>query len=281
MPNAEYFAATELREALRLLAERGDQITVLAGGTDLAPQFNCRELRPQALLYIGKLGLNYIAADNGDLAIGAATTLEDIATSRLVSEKAPMVAQAAAEMGNPAIRNVATIGGNLVMASRAADMPPPLLALDAKLILVSQRGERVVPIGEFFKRAHKTIRLPDELLTEIRIPSVKGQTAFVRHGRRKVFSCCVASAAVRVVMDGGKCADARIVAGSMASTAIRCLGAEGVLNGKKLTSELAGEAAAQAVSECKPIDDERATAWYRRRVIKVLIERAINQARGL
>lgn len=280
MPNAEYFATTELREALGLLAERGEQITVLAGGTDLAPKFNCRELRPDALLYIGKLGLNYITANNGGLAIGAATTLEDLATSRLVLERAPVLAQAAAEMGNPTIRNVATIGGNLVTASRAADMPPPLLALDAELILVSERGERVIPIGEFFKRAHKTVRLSDELLTEIRIPSVKGQTAFVRHGRRKVFSCCVASAAVRVVMDGSKCADARIVAGAMAPTPVRCLGAEGVLKGKKLTSALVTEAAAHAVEGCKPIDDERATAWYRRRVIGPLIERAINQARG-
>jgi CO/xanthine dehydrogenase FAD-binding subunit len=184
-------------------------------------------------------------------------------------------------MGNPAIRNVATIGGNLITASRAADLPPPLLALDAELVLVSERGERVVPIGEFFKRAHRTARLPDELLTEIRIPPPKGQAAFVRHGRRKIFSCCVASAAVRVVMDGDKCADARIVAGSMAPTPLRCTAAEGILKGKKLTPELAGEAAAQAVGECKPIDDERASAWYRRRVIKVLIERAINQASGL
>ena len=82
-------------------------------------------------------------------------------------------------------------------------------------------------------------------------------------------------------MDGSKCADARIVAGSMAPTPLRCLGAEGILKGKDLTSELAGEAAAQAVGECKPIDDERGSAWYRRRVIKVLIERAINQAIGL
>jgi len=280
MPNAEFFAPTELREALKLLAERGDAITVLAGGTDLVPQFNSRELRPQALLYIGKLGLNYITANNGGLAIGAATTLENLAGSRLVSERAPVLGQAAAEMGNPAIRNMATIGGNVAMASRAADMPPPLVAMDAELVLVSKRGERIVPVGEFFKRAHRTVRLPDELLTEIRIPSPKGQTAFVRLGRRKVFSCCIASAAVRVVMDGSKCADARIVAGSMASTPIRCLRSEGLLKGKELTSDLVAESAAHAVAECKPIDDERATAWYRRRVIPALIERAINQACG-
>ena len=280
MPNAEFFAPTELREALKLLAERGDAITVLAGGTDLVPQFNSRELRPQALLYIGKLGLNYITANNGGLAIGAATTLENLAGSRLVSERAPVLGQAAAEMGNPAIRNMATIGGNVAMASRAADMPPPLVAMDAELVLVSGRGERIVPVGEFFKRAHRTVRLPDELLTEIRIPSPKGQTAFVRLGRRKVFSCCIASAAVRVVMDGSKCADARIVAGSMAPTPIRCLRSEGLLKGKELTSDLVAESAAHALAECKPIDDERATAWYRRRVIPALIERAINQACG-
>lgn len=281
MPDAEYFVPTELRQALGLLAERGDRLTVLAGGTDLVPMFNCRALRPEALLYIGKLGLNYIIEKDGELVIGAATTFEDAATSRLVLEKAPMLAQAAAEVGNPAIRNVGTIGGNLVTASRAADMPPPLLALDAELSLVSERGERVVPIGEFFRRAHQTVRLADELLTEIRIPSGAGQTSFVRLGRRKVFSCAVASAAVRLVMDGDRCTDARVVAGSMAPTPIRCLGAEELLKGKDLTSELALDAAAQAVGECKPINDARASAWYRRQVIKPLIERAINQACGL
>jgi xanthine dehydrogenase FAD-binding subunit len=282
MPTAEYFAPTQLQEALRLLAERRDRITVLAGGTDLVPQLNCRKLRPHALLYVGKLGLNYIVPRNGGLAIGAATSLEDIATSGLVLEKAPILAQTAAEMGNPGIRNVATIGGNLVTASRAADIPLPLLALDAELTLVSvEHGERVIPIGQFFKRADKTVRRSDELLTEIYIPSVSGQTAFLRLGRRKVFSCGVVTAAVRVVLDGGKCTDARIVAGSMAPAPIRCPGAEGVLKGKPLTSELAVEAAVQAVGECKPIDDERASAWYRRRVMKTLIARAINQACGL
>lgn len=281
MPTAEYFAPAQLQEALRLLAERRGRITVLAGGTDLVPQFNNHKLQPHALLYIGKLGLNYIVPKNGGLAIGAATSLEDIATSGLVLEKAPILARTAAEMGNPGIRNVATIGGNLITASRAADIPLPLLALDAQLTLVSEHGERVIPIGQFFKRSHKTVRQDDELLTEIHIPPASGQSAFVRLGRRKVFACGVLGAAVRVVLDDGKCTDARIVAGSMAPTPVRCAGAEGILRGKPLTSELAVEAAAQAVGECKPIDDERASAWYRRRVMKTLIARAINQAGGL
>lgn len=145
-------------------------------------------------------------------------------------------------------------------------------------MLVSERGERVVPVAEFFEGSHKTVRSADELLTEIRVPPVNGQTAFVRLGRRKVFSCAVASAAVRLVMDGDKCKEARIVAGCMAPTPVRCHGVEEVLNGKPLTSELVTEAAARAIEECKPFSDPRASAWYRRRVIKTLVERAINQA---
>ncbi|MGD0075293.1 MAG: xanthine dehydrogenase family protein subunit M [Candidatus Binataceae bacterium] len=281
MPNAEYFAATDMRQALRLLTERGDQITILAGGTDLVPLMNSRELRPQALFYIGKLGLNYIAARDGGLAIGAATTLEEIVNNPLVIERAPVLAHTALEMGHPAIRNMATIGGNVAMPSRAADMPPPLLALDAEVVLVSERGERVVPIGEFLKQSRKTRRLPDELLTEIRIPPQKGRTAFVRLARRKVFACCIASAAVRMELDGDKCADLRIVAGSMAPTALRCVAAEAILRGNALTSARISEASTQALAECKPIDDERASAWYRRHVIELLVTRAINQAASL
>jgi carbon-monoxide dehydrogenase medium subunit len=281
MQNAEFFAATDLQEALSLLADRREQAVILAGGTDLGLKFHNRELQPGALVYIGQLGLDYIKEEDGKLVMGAAATIEDIATSSLVLSRAPIVAQAAREHSSPPIRNAATIGGNLANASPAADMATPLLVLDAELVLVSQDGERVVPIAEFFTGPHETVRTPDELLTEVRIPAVDGQAAFIKLGRRKAHTLSVANAATRVVMDGARCADVRIAAGAVAPTPIRCVEAEDVIRGKDLTPELISESASQAVGECNPVDDERATAWYRRRVIKVLVERALKQASGV
>ncbi len=197
---------------------------------------NSREFTAAALLYIGKLGLNYIAARDGGLALGAATTLEEIVNNPLVIESAPVLAHTALEMGHPAIRNIATIGGNSRCLRGQRTCRLRCWRLRREVVLVSERGERVVPIGEFLKRSRKTRRLPDELLTEIRIPPQKGRTAFVRLARRKVFACCIASAAVRMEMDGDKCADLRIVTGSMAPTALRCVAAEAILRGSALTS---------------------------------------------
>ncbi|MFQ5856148.1 MAG: FAD binding domain-containing protein, partial [Anaerolineae bacterium] len=258
-----------------------EQATILAGGTDLGLKFHNRELVPGALVYVGHLGLDYIKEEGDTLVIAAAATIEDIATSSLVGDKAPIVAQAAREHSSPPIRNAATIGGNVANASPAADMATPLLVLDAELVLASQGGERVVPVGEFFTGPHETVRAPDELMTEVRIPAVDGQAAFIKLGRRKAHTLSVANAAARVVMDDAKCVDVRIAAGAVGPTPIRCLKAEEMLRGEDLTAELIAEAASEAVGECDPVDDERATAWYRRRVIKVLIERALKQASGL
>lgn len=281
MQKTEYFAAADLSQALGLLADHREQAVVLAGGTDLGLKFHNRELRPGALVYIGQLGLDYIKNPNGKLVIGAATTISDIATNSLIQEKAPALAQAASRLGDPSIRNAATIGGNLMNASPSADTATPLLALDAELVLTSQRGARTVPLAEFFKGPHETVREPDELLTEIHVPFVAGQTAFVKLGRRKAATISVANAAVRVVKNGAKCEDVRIAAGAVAPTPLRCVKAEGLLRGKELTAGLVSQAAARVVEEVNPIDDERASAWYRRRVIKVLVERALKAAAGL
>jgi CO/xanthine dehydrogenase FAD-binding subunit len=281
MQNTKYFAAADLSEALGLLADHREQATVLAGGTDLGLKFHNRELQPGALVFIGQLQLDYIKNQDGTLVIGATTTIDDIAKSSLVLEKAPVLAEAASRVADPSIRNAATIGGNLANASPSADTATPLLALDAELVLASQRGERVVPLAKFFTGPHETVREADELLKEVQIPPVKGRTAFIKLGRRKAATISVANVAVRMVKDGPRCEDVRIAAGAVAPTPLRCLEAEEVLKGKDLTEALVSEAAAKVSETCNPIDDERATRWYRRRVIKVLTERALKQAAGL
>jgi len=281
MKDALYFAPTSISEATELLAEHRNKITILAGGTDLAPQINYYKLQPEVLLYIGHLGLDYVKEEDGGLAIGAATPLQEIATSPLVAEKAKVLADAAWTHSCTSVRSRATIGGNLANASPAADMATPFLVLDGEVLLKSVRGERVVRLQDFFKGPGETVRQPDELLVEVRIPVV-GQTAvFLKLGRRKAMTCAVASVAVRLEMTDHTCTEARIALGSMAPTPLRCGKTEEAIRGKKLNIEMLAKLAADAIGESSPIDDQRATAWYRRKAGTALVKQALAQAAGI
>jgi CO/xanthine dehydrogenase FAD-binding subunit len=280
MRNVGFFAPTELEEALRLLAEYRTNATVLAGGTDLVSKINYYELKPDNLLYIGNLGLDYIREDNGELFVGAATPTAKIAASELVATKAAALSQAARLSGSTAIRNAATVGGNLANASPAADLASALLAMDAEIHLTSAGEKRVVAIADFFTGPGETLRRPDELLHEIRVPVPKGKTVFLKLGRRKALTLSVANASVQLMMDGTRCEDARIVLGAMAPTPLRCKTAEGSIKGRTLDMESTADCASVAVGESNPIDDQRASAWYRKKVGETLIARALARLAG-
>jgi len=281
MRDVSYFAPTEVGEAVKLLAEYGERATVLAGGTDLVPRINYYELRPEVLLYIGGLGLDYIREEDEKLVIGAATPMARLAASDLVAEKASALAKAARQCGSAAIRTTATIGGNLANASPASDLAPPLLVMGAELRLASAREQRVVAVKDFFTGPGETVLKPDELIVEIHVPLPKGKTVFLKLGRRKAQTLSLTSVAVRLEMDGKVCDDARIALGSMAPTPLRCTKAEGLIKGKALDRALIAECATKAVAESNPIDDQRATAWYRKKTGTALVARALAQAAGI
>ncbi|MCL5046279.1 MAG: FAD binding domain-containing protein, partial [Actinobacteria bacterium] len=137
---------------------------MLAGGTDLVVRLNLREVVPRTVTDIRKLGLSYIKGEGRSVSLGAATTVSQIASSELLKQVAPVLVDAAKAMANPGIRNVATVGGNLANASPGADLATPLLVLDAEVVLESRRGERRMPLSEFFRGPGLTQREPDELL---------------------------------------------------------------------------------------------------------------------
>jgi carbon-monoxide dehydrogenase medium subunit len=280
MREASYFAPTNVGEAVKLLAEHGAKAVILAGGTDLLPALNHYEIKPEALIYIGKLGLDHIKEQDGKLVIGAAVTTATLATNSLVAKKAGALATAAQASGSVAIRTTATIGGNVANASPAADLVAPLLALDASVRLVSAGGDRVVALKDFFAGPKKTACKANELITEIHIPAPKGKTVFLKLGRRKGQTLAVVNAAVRLDIAGGVCHEARIVLGSMAPVPLRCTKAEALLQGKAVTAALIAEAAAAAVAQSKPITDQRATAWYREKAGTALVARALGEAAG-
>jgi carbon-monoxide dehydrogenase medium subunit len=153
--------------------------------------------------------------------------------------------------------------------------------MDAELQLINAGGRRSVSINDFFTGPGKTVLKPDELILEITIPFPKGKTAFLKLGRRKAMTLSVVNVATHLMMDGNRCIDARIALGSMAPTPLRCVRAEGLIKGKRLDEALIGECATQAVAETSPIDDQRATAWYRKRAGQPLVARALAEAAGL
>jgi CO/xanthine dehydrogenase FAD-binding subunit len=232
-------------------------------------------------LYVGKLGLSYIKQVDGALVIGAGTPLAQILDSELVAQSAPALVQAVRQHSSVAVRSTATLGGNIANGSPAADTVTPLIAMDAKLRLVSAKGERVVAVQDFFVGPGETVLGADELLTEIQIPAVKGKAVFQKLGKRKAQACSIAIVGVRLEMDGKVCKAARIALGSMAPTPLRCVKAEKMLVGKAVDQALVAECAATAVGESSPIDDVRATAWYRKKAGTALVAQALAQAAGL
>jgi CO/xanthine dehydrogenase FAD-binding subunit len=281
MGNLDYFAPTDVGEALKFLAEHGEKATVLAGGTDLVPRINYYALSPEALMHIGGLGLDYIKEEGPKVIVGATTTWSQIADSTILLEKMGILTGAAKQGACVAVRNAGTIGGNLMNASPAGDLTAALLALDAELLLKSSDAERMVPIKDFFTGPGETVRKANELLVEIHIPVPAGQTSFFKLGRRKALTLSVANASVHLVMDGKQCKDARICLGAMAPTPLRCLKAEAFIQGKDVDGNVISDCAAEAVAESNPIDDQRATAWYRQKAAKALVARALAQAAGV
>lgn len=281
MKNVMYFAPKGVDEVLNLLAEHGKNATILAGGTDLVPKINYYDLQPDVLIYVGGLTSDYLREEDGNLTISALTPTATLATSPLIAEKGSALSEAARQSGSTPIRNTATIGGNLANASPAADLATPLLIMDAELVLASAKGKRAVAIKNFFVGPGQTVLKPDELIMEIYIPAFVGKTIFLKLGRRRAMTLSVVNVAVRLDMEKGKCNDARIALGSMAPTPIRCIRAEGLLKGSAVDKSLISKCAAEAIAETSPIDDQRATAWYRRKAGENLVGRALAQAAGI
>ncbi len=277
-----FFAPATLDEALALLNEYGADATVLAGGTDVVRDMNLGLRKPQVLVYVGRLGLEYVRATKRELVIGAATRMSTLIESPLVREHAAVLAEGAANLGSPLTKSLATVGGNIVNASPAADTATPLLALDAKVVLVSKRSTRNVPIDRFFAGPKLTVRKPNELLKEFRIPlDDEAGGKFIKLERRKALSLSVVNVAVTAAKNGGPgLEEVRVALGAVAPTPVRSVHAEELLLENPLSAELIEEAAQAAVQDIKPISDVHGSAWYRTKVTPVLVARALRAALG-
>ncbi len=249
----QYLVPATMEEALKLLKRFKGDARVIAGGTDLVPQARQGGLQAKVLVDVSRLpGLINIKLDKGVIRIGAAVTHSRIAESALIKGRAQALAEGASRVGSPQIRNIATVGGNIVNGQPGADTAIPLLALDAAVTVVGTRGERVIPLNEFFVGIGQTkVDSTKEIVTEISFPALKKGEAScaLRLAKRKTLALPVLTAAVMVSMKSGKTLtfkDVRIAVGPVAVTPLRCTQAEKMLAGNPITDALIAHAAARS-----------------------------------
>jgi carbon-monoxide dehydrogenase medium subunit len=272
-----FLAPDSLEGALEHL-RRQPGITVLAGGTDLWPQWTAGGARPDRVLSLHRLeALRLIELVGGKLRVGAAATHAELARSEAVRAACPALAEAAATVGAVQIQNRGTIGGNLVNASPAADLPPPLAAAGAEVELASAaRGARRVELAAFYRGYREIDRAPDELLTAVIVPALPagGREAFYKVGTRRAQAISKVMGASRLTFaPDGAVATAGIAFGSVAPTVIRLTDLERWLIGRTPDEATADEAAGRAAAAVQPIDDLRSSAAYRAHVVGRLVHR--------
>jgi len=277
------FRPHSLEEALSQRAQYGKDALPLAGGQSLLVMLRNKLIDPQVLLDLEPLGeLRGLQARANGVSIGAMTTFFDLLYSSDVQNAAPILAQAAAKVGSTAIRNLGTIGGNLCHNEPGADLPPALLALNASVELCSRKGTRKVPLTEFFRGYFETAVEAEEILSRVENPTLPegARGAYIKHAITPE-DLAIAGVAVVLVPDGKNpvsASELRIGLGGVAPVPLRALKAEAALNGTALTDEAIGAAAEIAASEAEPMSDPHASAEYRRKMIKVLMRRALAAA---
>lgn len=282
MHRFEYCAPTNLSEAISLLERYGPTARLIAGGTDLLTALKERSDRPDYLINLAGLAeLSFIEYDpDGGLRIGAAATVRQVEKSALVRSHYPVISNAAASLASVQIRNLATVAGNICRASPSADLPPALLVLGASVKLAGPAGERLVALVDFFTGPGKTVLRPDEILTEIRVPPVRpfSGAIYLKHCPRRAMDLAAIGVAAALTLAAGRCSEVGIAMGAVAPTPRRARQAESILTGQPPTPELIERAAASAAAEASPISDVRASAAYRRQMVRVLVGRALTQS---
>ncbi len=273
-----YAAPTTLEEALQVLAD--GTATVLAGGTDLMPQGQDgrRPLGP-TLLNIRRVGgLRGVAVDGGFIRIGALTTISDLLEDATVAARLPALATAADHFASDQIRNAGTVGGNICNASPAGDSIVPLLAYGAEVELASARGRRRVALKDFFTGPGRTVRAADELMTAALVPPPPPDFAarFEKFGTRPALDISTVSVGFGAQVTPEGLRGVRVAFGAAAPVPLRGARTEAALEGARLDEAVIAAAAAAARDEISPIDDVRASAWYRREMVHNLLRKILN-----
>jgi len=301
MEKFDYFNPKTIDEALSLFNQYGKKAMYIAGGTDVMVMIKKREISPTVLISLQRIpGLDQIEYD-GTLRIGAMVTHRTIEKSDLIREKFSALADAVRVLGSVQIRNVATMGGNICTAVPSADTATPLLVLGAQVKVKSLKGEKIIPLEEFFQGPGENVLKEEEIVTELMIPKPLPYTgsAYWKHQRRLALDLPIVGVSVLLSLDKNRlscsemlrvffpissifhaierdelvCKEVRIALGVAAPTPMRAVKAEKILRGQKISDELLDEVAHMASEEAQPRDSIRGEAWYRREMIRVFVKR--------
>ena len=279
MQSFEYQKVYSLEEALDAASASKGASAFLAGGTDLLVQIKEGKRQPRCVIDVkGVQGVDGLTLLGDELSIGALTSIRTLETSPSVLDKAPLLAQAAAKLGSVQIRHRATIGGNVCNASPSADMAPALLVLEAQAEICGKTGLRVVDLGKFFLGPGTTVLGDQEILTRVKIPLTgkRRGSVYYKLSTRKAMDLAFVGVAVLLELDGGdRISKARVALGAVAPTPVRVPSVEKLLEGTILSLEAARESGELAARSCEPISDLRASADYRREMVRELCQQGL------
>jgi carbon-monoxide dehydrogenase medium subunit len=279
-PPFDYHAPKTLPDAVGLLGRLGEDAKVMSGGQSLLPLMKLRFARPAHVVDIGRIpGLDYIKEEGGFLKIGALVRESALEASAVVRDRYPILADTAAVIADPLVRNLATVCGNLAHGDPANDHPATMLALGAEVVATGPKGQRTIPIAQFFTGLFSTALAPDEILTEIRIPTPPaGSGGAYAKLERKVGDFATAGAAAQLTLKGGAVEKAGLGLTAMGPVPIKAADAEKYLVGKKADEAAFAEAAKLAAAATKPTADRRGAVDYKKEMARVLTMRALRQA---
>ena len=289
MQSVDYQKVHSLQDAIDAASASKGISVYLAGGTDLLVQIKDGKIRPKCIIDVkGVREMDGLNISGDEFSIGALTCVRTLETSASALKNVPLLAQAAAKLGSVQVRHRATIGGNLCNASPAAETAPALLALDTQAVICGKKGTRVVGLGDFFLGPGATVLSHGEILTRLKIPLIRNRqgSVYYKLSTRNAMDLAFVGVAVLLELDGGdQIVKARIALGAVAPTPIRVPSAERLLESKVLSFEAARESAELAAQFCRPISDHRASAEYRREMVRELCQQgllaAYRQAKGL
>jgi carbon-monoxide dehydrogenase medium subunit len=276
----DYHAPGSLDEAIRLLGEHGDEAKVMSGGQSLLPLLKLRLGWAPHVIDIGRIGgLEYVREQGGELRIGGATREVTLERSDIIRDRYPLLHDATLVIADPIVRNRATVGGNLAHGDPANDHPAVMLASGATVVARGPKGERTIPIDEFFTGLFQTALAHDEILTEIRIPAAgAGSGGAYEKLERKVGDYATAAVAVQLTISGGKIAKAGVALTNAGPTPMRATDAEKFLTGKAPSSDVFAEAGKRAGAAASPNADWRGSVEYKKEMARVLTMRALATA---
>ena len=280
-PSFEYLRPKTIPEAIAFLQQYGDDAKILSGGQSLIPMMKLRLARPGYLVDINRIaGLSHIKEEGGFLKIGGLTREAELEASPVVRAKYPIIIDTAHVIADPQVRNLATVGGNLAHGDPANDHPATMLALGAQIVATGPKGERVIPVEDFFLSLFSTALQHDEILTEIciPIPPPRSGGAYFKL-ERKVGDFATAAVAAQLTLDGnGACQKVGIGLTNVGPTPIKARKAEDFLRGKKLDGSTIAQAGQLAADESEPSADLRGPVEYKKSLVKELTKRALTRA---